>query len=216
VGKHVFVWRPPESDIRIFARAGQDAVDRRLDGIPFEQATVHVTHLVPPRFSLVPFRRDPLALVSLSGTPAALDAARLALAKLPGRLEGYVVDESVPVPPRPEAKATLLTLFAKKPGLAPALFQQRWFGEHTPLTLEVHPVVGYVRNAVRARLHDDAPAWDGIVTEDFADLADLTSLRLFGRGPRGLYNAVRVARHVSTFLDLATIQTYLVAPHVPT
>jgi hypothetical protein len=215
VDKHVFVWRPPESDIAVFARAGQDAIERRLDGIALARATVHVTHLVPPRWSLVPFRRAPMALVSLSGDEAALAEARRALAKLPGRLEGYGVEESVPVEPRPEARATLITLFRKSPRVDRETFHQRWFGEHTPMTLEIHPVVGYVRNVVRETLHPDAPKWDGIVTEDFADLRDVTTLRLFGRGPRALYNAIRVGRHVPTFLDLRTIETYLAAPHVP-
>lgn len=213
--KHVFVWRPPASEIAVFARAGRDAVERRLDGIPFAQVIVHVTHEVPPRLSLVPFRRAPLALVSLTGTEAALAEARVALAKLPGKLEGYHVEESVPVPPRPSARATLITLFRQSPRVDRAVFMKRWFDEHTPMTLEVHPVVGYVRNEVRTPILPASPPWDGIVTEDFDDLRDLTTLRLFGRGPRALYNVVRIGRHVSSFLDLATIETYLAAPHVP-
>ena len=38
---------------------------------------------------------------------------------------------------------------------------------------------------------------------------DVTSLRLFGRGVKALANAVRIGRHVSSFLDLRTIETYL-------
>jgi hypothetical protein len=171
-----------------------------------------VTHLVPPRLSLVPFRREPMALVSLTGTEASLAAARTALAKLPGRLDGYVVDETVPVPTDSSARATLVTLFRRSPKIDAETFRQRWFGEHTPMTLEIHPVVGYARNAVRDVLSADAPRWDGIVTEDFAELRDLTTLRLFGRGPRAIYNAIRVARHVPTFLDLRTIETYLASP----
>jgi len=215
VDKHVFAWRPPDSDISAFARAGRDAVERRLEGISFEQVSIHVTHLVPPRLSLVPFRRDALALVSLTGSEASLTAAQLALAKLPGRLEGWKVEESIPVPRRAEARATLVTFFRQSARVDRNLFMQRWFDEHTPMTLEVHPVVGYVRNVVTSPLLHGAPSWDGIVTEDFADLRDLTTLRLFGRGPRALANVVRIGRHVSSFLDLPSIQTYLAAPHVP-
>ena len=43
---------------------------------------------------------------------------------------------------------TLLTLFRKARHVDDALFHHRWFQEHTPLTLEIHPVVGYVRNVV--------------------------------------------------------------------
>jgi hypothetical protein len=216
VDKHVFVWRPPETDIAVFARAGRDAIERRLDGITFARATVHVTHRVPPRLSLVPFRRTPVALVSLVGSEAALVAARAALARLPGKLEGYAVDESVPLALEGRAEATLITLFKRSPRVDRALFLQRWHDEHTPMTLEIHPVVGYVRNVVRAPLCEGSPSWEGIVTEDFAALDDLTTLRLFGRGPRALYNVARIGRHVSSFLDLGSIETYLATPHVPT
>ena len=82
------------------------------------------------------------------------------------------------------------------------------------MTLEVHPVVGYVKNVVRDVILPGSPPWDGIVTEDFADPRDLTTLRLFGRGPRALYEAVRVGWHVASFLDLGTIETYLATEHV--
>ncbi len=214
--KHVFVWRPPEPDITVFARAGCDAVERRLDGLSFARATVHYTHVLPPRVSLVPFRRTPIALVSLRGTEASLAAARAALAKLPGKLEGYAVDESVPLERTTRAQATLITLFKRSPRVDREVFMKRWHDEHTPMTLEIHPVVGYVRNVVRGPILEGSPAWDGIVTEDFEELRDLTTLRLFGRGPQALYNLVRVGRHVSSFLDLASIETYLATPHVPT
>lgn len=214
--KHVFVWRPPDSDIAVFARAGQGAVERRLDGIPFARATVHHTHVPPPRFGLVPYQRTPMALVSLRGSAEALDAARHALAKLPGRLEGWAVDESVPITPDPRARVTLVTLFRKRAAIDHATFLSRWHDEHTPMAVEIHRASGYVRNVVTRPLLEGSAPWDGIVTEDFVDPAAPTSLRLFGQGPRALYDALRVGRHVTTFLDLGTIQNYLTIPHVPT
>ena len=213
--KHVFVWRPPESDIGVFARAGRDAVERRLDGLSFAQTSVHVTHVTPPRLSLVPFRRTPMALVSLRGADDALAAARAALAHLPGRLEGYLVDESVPVPPAASARVSLVTLFRRSPRVDRATFLARWQDEHTPMAIAIHPLVGYVRNEVRAILLPGSAAWDGIVTEDFADARDATTLRLFGRGLGAVAGAVRIGRHVASFLDLGSIENYLAAPHVP-
>lgn len=210
IGKHMLLWRPPGSSIETFARAGVDAVRRRLDGIAIERAIVHATLRAPPRVTLVPFRRTPIALVSLRGTESALTAARASLAKLPGRLEGWEVDESIPVARTAHVATTLLTLFRRSPRIEPALFRTRWFDEHTPMTLEIHPVIGYVRNvALRPLLEGSAP-WDGIVTEDFAEERDLVTLRLFGTGPKALLNAIRVGRHVRSFLDLKTIETYLV------
>jgi hypothetical protein len=206
----MLLWRPPGSAIEIFARAGVDAVRRRLDGIALDDATVHATLHAPPRLTLVPFRRAPIALVSLRGSALALDAAREALTKLPGRVEAWHVDESVPVARTSHAAATLLTLFRRSPAIDEPLFRTRWFDEHTPMTLEVHPVIGYVRNVVLSALAPGSAPWDGIVTEDFAEERDLVTLRLFGRGPRALVNAMRVGRHVRSFLDLKTIETYLV------
>lgn len=207
----MLLWRPIAPDgIAVFARAGVDAVARRLDGVPLDEVTVHATVREPPRVSLVPFRREAVALVSVRGDDGALGRARDALATLPGRLEGWSVEESVPVARTLAAQATLLTLFRKSPRIDRELFFVRWFGEHTPMTLEIHPVIGYVRNIVLARIVPGSPDLDGIVTEDFAEERDLTTLRLFGRGPRALLHAIRIGRHVSSFLDLRTIETWLV------
>lgn len=207
---HLFLWRPPERDIAVFARAGHDAIARKLDGLPLDHALVHTTCVAPPRLTLVPFRRQPVALASLRGTADALDRARIALASLPGALEGWAAETAVPVEAHARTDTTLLTLFRQRPGIERALFLQRWHHEHTPMTLEIHPLVGYVRHVVQDALVPGATRWDGIVTEDYTEERDLTSLRLFGRGPRAIANAVRIGRHVSSFLDLGTIENYLV------
>lgn len=207
----MLLWRPIAPDgIAVFARAGVDAVARRLDGVPLDEVVVHATVREPPRVSLVPFRRDAVALVSVRGGEEALGRARDALSTLPGRLEGWSVDESIPVARTVKARATLLTLFRKSARIDRELFFARWFGEHTPMTLEIHPVIGYVRNVVTAPVVEGSTPHDGIVTEDFAEERDLTTLRLFGRGPRALWNTIRIGRHVSSFLDLRTIETWLV------
>lgn len=207
---HVFLWRPPERNIEVFARAGHDAVARKLDGIALEHALVHTTCTPPPRLTLVPFQRVPVALASLRGDAEALERARVALSALPGTLEGWRTETAVPVAATAATDTTLLTLFRQRPGIERALFLQRWHHEHTPMTLEIHPLVGYVRHVVHDALVPGSARWDGVVTEDYAEARDLTSLRLFGRGPRAIANAVRIGRHVSSFLDLRTIENYLV------
>lgn len=66
----------------------------------------------------------------------------------------------------------------------------------------------------RALREPGSARWDAIVAEDFAAPEDVTTLRLFGRGLRPLVNAVRIGRHVPTFRDVRTIETYLVEERV--
>lgn len=171
---------------------------------------------VPPRLTLVPFRRTPVLVASLGGTDAERGATFERLEACEGALEAWDVETTTPVVGGAAPAAVLLTLFRKRSDLDAATFRRRWFEEHTPLTIEVHPVIGYVRHAVQRRRRGRVD-WDGIVTEDFAAPAHLTSMGLFGqglfgRGPSAALNAVRIARHIGTFLELSTIETYLVHP----
>lgn len=177
--------------------------------------TLWATEALPPRLTLVPFRRTPLVLLSIGGGGAQRAEVLAALQKLGEPLEAWEVETTVPVLRTSAAAACLLTLFRKRPGIDAPLFHHRWFEEHTPLTLKIHPVTGYIRNVVKKPLVEGSAPWDGIVTEDFAERSHLVSLGLFqqglfGRGPRAILHALRVGRHVSSFLDLLTLETYLV------
>lgn len=170
-----------------------------------------MTRRAPPRLSVVPFARVPLVALAMPGrVPRSTLASLAELAPL----QAWEVESTAPVVRSGPAEATLLTLFRRRPGLSPSLFHHRWFEEHTPMAIAIHPVVGYVRNVVRSA-HAGAAPWDGIVTEDFADAAHLASFGLltqglFGRGPQSLLHAARVGRHVSTFLDLRTLENHWV------
>lgn len=199
--------RPPgDIDEAHGAELARDLAASGLAGL-----TVHCTRRLPPRLTLVPFRRSPIVLVTLEGERDAAEPVREVLARRFGAgVALLALDTRVVVAPS-RSRATLLTLFRQRPGLDRREFFRRWYDEHTPMTLEIHPVTGYVRSAVTEVVSGDE-RWDGIVTEDFAEERDLTSLRLFGRGPRALVGAVRVGLHVRSFLDLSTIETYLVHP----
>lgn len=173
---------------------------------------VHVTCVPPPRLTLVPFRRSPILLVTLERERPSAEGARDELRRrFPAAPVSLVaLDTRVVVAPG-RSRATLLTLFRQRPGLERREFFRRWYEEHTPMTLEIHPVTGYVRSAVTEVIGGEE-RWDGIVTENFAEERDLTTLRLFGRGPRALANAVRVGLHVRSFLDLSSLEAYLVQP----
>ena len=176
----------------------------------------------PPKWAVIPFSARPVVVVSVD-TPdrgrlqaAVVEAGVHALSGI--TFESYAVTTSEPVAPPGEAKAgattpgvELLTLFRRKPGLADAAFIERWHGVHTPLSLEIHPLRGYIRNVVEARWPNDATPLDAIVEEHFAQRRDLLNPSVFFGGLLAMLpNMVRVAADIRRFIDLSTIETYWV------
>jgi len=176
----------------------------------------------PPLLSMVPLRRTKLALVSLwAAGDIAGDAASGWLEPLGAGgavLGGYRVEESVPVgydrtwpDGTPTPGAGLLTLLRRNPRLAPDDFMREWFDRHTPMSLRIHPLWSYVRNVVAEPVVDWSPGFDGIVEEHFRRRGDLLNpARFFGGPLRMLPHMIEVGRHVNRFIDLSTIETYLV------
>jgi hypothetical protein len=171
-----------------------------------------------PRFSLIPFRRDPIALFSLWGEK--FDWAGL-LGDRGGKLEGYRVTESVPVAYRrdwPDGQASpgigLLTLMNRNPSMEYAEFMKEWHGRHTPKSLRIHPLWNYVRNVVEEPLVEGSPRFDGIVEEHFRSRSDLLNpVKFFGGAFWMLPHMVEVGLHVRRFLDMSTMENYLVTEH---
>jgi hypothetical protein len=178
---------------------------------------VTLTDRRPPRLSLVPFGRAPLALVSIWPQPGddSLAAWRERVPEGAGVGVGaYRVEESVPLAYArdwPEGEPTpglgLLTLFRRRRGLSDADFLRRWHEGHTPLALEVHPFWSYLRNVVVA----GEPPLDAIVEEHFRAPEDvLDPRRFFGGAGKMLPNLARVGVDIARFIDLASLETYLV------
>lgn len=190
----------------------------RLEAAAPVSLAVYVTTAAPPRWSVVPFRREPVALFHL-GAECARQERFSALLADGGRVEPYRVELAVPLARARDwpagaltPGATLLTLFRRRPGLEDSVFFERWFEEHTPLSLQQHPLCSYLRGRVIAPLRADLPRWDGIVTEQVREHRDLLApWRFFGGGvgamPRTMW---RVWRHVRSFIDLRTLESYLV------
>lgn len=221
--KAMFLWRAaPGTSLQRFAATAREDVRSRLSPLGATELVLHLTERPPPRLSALPWRREPLALISVHGDEAVLASAARALEGLPGRLHGYRVDVSVPVV-RPRTWPVgqrapgicLLTLFRKNPRLDHPTFLREWHEVHTPLSLGIHPLWGYTRNAVQGAVVPGSPHWDGIVTEDFRVDEDLLDhRRFFGGTLRALPNMARVGLHVSRFLDLPTLENYLVDEYV--
>jgi hypothetical protein len=136
------------------------------------------------------------------------------------RVAGYLVTESVPLAyeartwPDGERSPGVkqVTMFDKRTDIEDDVFFARWHGSHTPLTFEVHPVCLYVRHAVARAVTEGAPPWRGIVEEGLREVEDLTDpMRYFsamGSSDTLELNVKRVMDDVSSFLDLASVESY--------
>lgn len=176
----------------------------------------------PPRLSVLPFRRDAAALVSV--VPRAGDDDAEAWARAIGgilgaaRVEGYRVVESVPCAYArgwPDGVRTpgagLLTLFRRRPGQSDEDFFRAWHGGHTPLSLRIHPLWNYVRNVVVEPATAGSTRLDAIVEEHFRSRADLLVPPRFFGGPLAMLpNMVRVALDIRRFIDLSSMEVWLV------
>jgi hypothetical protein len=174
----------------------------------------------PPRLSVMPFRRDRLALVSIwDAAPPGVAAARWnAILVSEGASAGYRVAESAPRSYHrdwPDGVDTpggsMLTLLHRRAGLTEAEFLRRWHEGHSPLALEIHPLWNYVRNAVVEPVLATSPGLAGLVEEQCRTRAELLDpVRFFGGPLRMVTNMVRVYRDVRSFLDMAQLENYLV------
>jgi len=140
-------------------------------------------------------------------------ALEATLAGVAGRAHGYLVTESVPLrcPDRsgPDGErspgVTLWTAFPKPDRLGDEAFYAHWYGSHTPLSFEIHPLWQYVRNAVARPLTPGAPPFRAIVEERFRSLDDILDLKRFFGGD--LANIKRVMDDLAAFTDIATMNT---------
>ncbi len=216
------LWSTAERRHPVFAAQVMEELAPELLATGLSGLKLTLTVESPPRLSVIPFARRPVALVSVESADASVTAELTALCRRDGfRLGGYRVVESTPVAYGrlwPDGEETpgvvLLTLFNRRAGLSDEVFIERWHGSHTPLSLRIHPLWNYVRNRVEEPVVDDSPAFDAIVEEHFREPSDLMNpLRFFG-GPVHMWpNMVRVLWDVRRFIDMGTMETYLVREH---
>lgn len=181
---------------------------------------VTLTSQDPPHRSIVPYRRERLALISLWTEAARIEGWNVSLSQV-GASEGYRVRESVPrayCRDWPDGTATpglgMLTLLHRRRGLSDDEFLRRWHEGHSVTALKVHPLWNYVRNVVEAAVLRESPVLCGIVEEQFRTERELLSpVALFGGWRRMLPNMLHVLLDVRGFLDLATLENYVVTEH---
>ncbi|MDX2443847.1 MAG: hypothetical protein QNK30_08605, partial [Bacteroidales bacterium] len=136
-----------------------------------EEIKLSLTIKPPPRFSIIPFKKDKIAALSLNHLGKDFNE-ELILEK--GFSGTFYVNEALPVYYEknwPDLQATpgvcLLTLFRQKHGIDYDTFIHRWHNSHTPLSLKIHPLWNYNRNVVKGGHPANINHWDGIVEEQF-------------------------------------------------
>ncbi len=173
-----------------------------------------ITTRKPPSFSVMPFKKDKLAVISVyNEDPMPVES----FLKSKGFSGGWRVEEAIPVAYQkdwPDGERTpginLLTLFNKKKGLSYEEFLDRWHNGHTPLSLKVHPLWNYNRNVVKDAVAAYARSYDGIVEEHFRSEADLLNpFKFFGNPLIILGRMWQVYSDTNGFLDYKNIETYL-------
>lgn len=115
--------------------------------------------------------------------------AEALLAAAAGRLDGYLVTESIVQPyvrDWPEGTrrpgVTQFTAHAKPEGVSDKDFYHHWQTIHSAMSFDLHPLRwSYIRHAVARPLTAEAPPYRAIVSEHFRELRDFTDEgRYFG------------------------------------
>jgi hypothetical protein len=169
-----------------------------------------LTHLDPPPDGIFSFWLD----CSDDRAPC-----QEALSEVCGRLAGYLVLESVPLPNEtrrvPAGERTpgvnMLALLERPARLAREEWIEIWHQRHKTVALETQCTFAYVRNAVVRALTPDAPRWEGIVEEGFpAEAVTNPMLWYKAEGDPKLLaqNAKRMIESCRAFLDLERVESH--------
>jgi len=191
-------------------------VSQAVLGLGPSKLQLTVTDAPPPRLSLFPFKRRPIAIFNVYDE--ADDPSRFTelLCDAASTVSGYEVEEAYPVAyertwndGEPTPSPILLTMLHRKASVTTDEFISRWHDGHTPLSLEVHPLWYYQRNVIVKPVIDGSKASDGIVLEACRTRGDLLNpARFFGGGLKMVPNMLRVATDIHGFLDMKKTETY--------
>ena len=179
---------------------------------------VVLTEAAPPPISILPFKKDKIASISINSPEIAKYDE---LFKEVGFGGSFEVTEALPVAydknwedGKITPGACLLTLFNQKKSIDYKTFLDRWHNSHTPLSLKIHPLTHYNRNVVDERNANNKESWDGIVEEHCNTRSELLNpTKFFGGSLKMIPNMISVFVDTNSFLDYGTIETYLTAEY---
>lgn len=178
-----------------------------------------ITLEAPPKRSVIPFRKDKIALISVKTDN---EASLQEVERTDGYSGTFKVEEALPVAYTkdwPDGAATpgdcLLTLFRQKKGISYETFIDRWHNGHTPLTLKIHPIYHYNRNEVKETTGNPPRHYDGIVEEHCRTRKELLNpFKFFAKSGFAPINMIKTYFDVNSFIDYKSIETYLVKEFV--
>ncbi|MBW1885526.1 MAG: EthD domain-containing protein, partial [Deltaproteobacteria bacterium] len=141
------------------------------------------------------------------------------VAKLAPRRAGYLVTESILreydgrdwSPGHPSPGIALVTTFPKPDAIDDETFFARWHGSHGPLSLELHPLTRYVRNAVARALTPAAPPIRAIVSESVASAAVAADVEQFYGGRE---NRERIVKDLFSFAELESMSAVVMREYI--
>ena len=178
------------------------------------QTKLTYTKESPPKVSIIPFRKDKIAAISIfnNGRESVKE-----IVNEEGFMGAYEVEEAIPVSYEKNWEdleytpgVCLLTLFKQKKGIDYKTFIDRWHNSHTPLSLKIHPLWHYNRNVVTQKLTEDSENWDGIVDEHMRTRSELLNpFKFFGNPLVILPRMIQVYTDTKSYLDYKTIEPYL-------
>jgi len=212
----MFVLRGNGESHSTWGRRMRDEVSAQLLRLGPSKLQLTVTEAPPPKLSLFPFKRQPIAIFNVYDEVD--DPSRYAevLQSAASSVSGYEVDEAYPITyervwkdGEPTPSPILLTMLRKKAGVTADEYIHRWHGGHTPLSLQIHPLWYYQRNVVRKPITKRAEPSDGIVLEACKTRGDLLNpARFFGGALEMVPNMLRVANDIKGFLDMKKTETF--------
>jgi len=218
--KHIYLVKGEKTEIdQHFKNRIFQILEATLKKNSVHQLKLIITDLKPPSLSVIPFRKDKIAVISVKSEKAELIDEIMTINGFNGI---YSVDEALPVAYNktwPDGEKTpgvcLLTLFKRKKDLEYEKFIDRWHNGHTPLSLKIHPLWNYNRNVVGEELSGSSVWYDGIVEEHFKSSSDLLNpFKFFGNPFIIIPRMLKVYFDVNSFIEYASIKTYLANEYI--
>jgi len=177
VEKVILTLRGAEADDAWCRRLRDDVAAELLDsGVPGLAVNVRDGEVRDSLMTLTTLQPPVVGFVTVWTQQSYGDQMRSAITRLEKECDdvaGYLVTESVPLPPPETAPGERtpglanIALLRRPADLDEATWRQRWHIDHTPVAIATQSTFGYTQNTVVRPITPEAPVIDAIVEELF-------------------------------------------------